>query len=134
MAGWSHRSSLNYNSSNFVSLCLLKDLISLSEPRSVQKANSYQLDPKTARKYVRSEVVVLAARGPRTWRTRTDPLGAAWALAEGYLKSAPELEARALFEPLLETAGEAMNRGASRKQIPISKTADWRWNTLGESS
>ena len=43
------------------------------------------MDPKTARKYVRSGVVVLAARGPRTWRTRTDPLGAASALAEGYL-------------------------------------------------
>ncbi|MEQ2006216.1 MAG: IS21 family transposase [Limisphaerales bacterium] len=72
------------------------------------------MDPKTARKYVKSGAVVLAARGPRTWRTRTDPLGAAWALAEGYLKSAPELEARALFEHLLETAGEAMAAGQLR--------------------
>ena len=37
------------------------------------------MDPKTARKYVRSGVVALAPRGPRTWRTRTDLLGAAWA-------------------------------------------------------
>lgn len=68
------------------------------------------MDPKTARKYVRSGVVVLAARGSRTWRTRTDPLGAAWALAEGYLRAAPELEARALFEHLLETAGRRLRR------------------------
>ena len=72
------------------------------------------MDPKTARKYVRSGVVRLPARGPRTWRTRTDPLGAAWALAVGYLKSAPELEARALFEHLLETAGEAIAAGQWR--------------------
>ena len=72
------------------------------------------MDPKTARKYVKSGAVVLAARGPRTWRTRTDPLGAAWALAEGYLRAAPELEARALFEHLLETAGEAIAAGQLR--------------------
>jgi hypothetical protein len=59
-------------------------------------------------------VVVLAARGPRTWRTRTDPLGAAWALAEGYLRAAPELEAQALFEHLLETAGAALLEGQLR--------------------
>lgn len=72
------------------------------------------MDPKTARKYVRSGAVVLAARGPRTWRTRTDPLGAAWARAEVYLRAAPELEARALFEHLLETAGEAIAAGQLR--------------------
>ena len=72
------------------------------------------MDPKTARKYVKSGVVMLAARGPRTWRTRTDPLGAAWARAEGYLRAAPELEARALFEHLLETAGEAIAAGQLR--------------------
>lgn len=72
------------------------------------------MDPKTARKYVKSGAVVLAARGPRTWRTRTDPLGAAWALAEGYLRAAPELEARALFEHLLETAGAAIQAGQLR--------------------
>ena len=72
------------------------------------------MDPKTARKYVKSGAVVLAARGSRTWRTRTDPLGAAWALAEGYLRAAPELEARALFEHLLETAGAALLEGQLR--------------------
>ena len=72
------------------------------------------MDPKTARKYVKSGVVALAACGPRTWRTRADPLGAAWALAEGYLRAAPELEARALFEHLLATAGEALLEGQLR--------------------
>ena len=72
------------------------------------------MDPKTARKYVKSGVVTLAARGPRTWRTRTDPLGAAWVRAEVYLRAAPELEATALFEHLLETAGEALLEGQFR--------------------
>ncbi len=72
------------------------------------------MDPKTARKYVKSGAVALAARGPRPWRTRTDPLNAAWARAEGYLRAAPELEATALFEHLLETAGDALKEGQLR--------------------
>ncbi|MEN9544062.1 MAG: hypothetical protein RLZZ598_895 [Pseudomonadota bacterium] len=72
------------------------------------------MDPKTARKYVKSGVVALAARGPRTWRTRTDPLGAAWARAEVYLRAAPELEATALFERLLWTEGDALKAGQLR--------------------
>jgi hypothetical protein len=72
------------------------------------------MDPKTARKYVKSGVGALAARGPRTWRTRPDPLGAVWERAEVYLRAAPELEATALFEHLLETAGETVQEGQLR--------------------
>ena len=75
------------------------------------------MDPKTARKYVKSGVVTLTPRGPRTWRTRTDPLGAAWARAEAYLRAAPELEAKALFERLLWTVsgGRKVRRVALEK-------------------
>jgi hypothetical protein len=38
----------------------------------------------------------------RDWRTRPDPLGAIWGKAEAFLAEAPELEAKALFEHLLE--------------------------------
>ena len=57
--------------------------------------------PKPARKYVRAGKERLAARGPRTWRTCPDPLAAVWPRAEEYLRAAPELEAKALFEHLL---------------------------------
>ena len=72
------------------------------------------MDPKTARKYVLSGVVGVAARRPRPWRTRPDPLGAAWVRAEGYLRAAPELEATALFEHLLATEGEVLLAGQLR--------------------
>lgn len=72
------------------------------------------MDLKTARKYVKLGVVALAARGPRTWRTRADPLGAAWGRAQEYLRAAPELEATALFERLLWTEGDALKEGQLR--------------------
>ena len=72
------------------------------------------MDRKTARKYVKSGMVRLSERGPRRWRTRTDPLGGVWARAEEYLRAAPELEATALFEHLLLTQGEALQAGQLR--------------------
>ena len=72
------------------------------------------MDRKTARKYVRAGGSQLAGRGPRSWRTRADPLGAVWPRAEEYLRAAPELEAKALFERLLWTDGEAMVEGQLR--------------------
>jgi len=59
------------------------------------------MDPKTARKYIR------AGRGPQemkaqpTWRTRVDPVEAIWVRAERMLVEAPELEAKMLFEHLM---------------------------------
>ncbi len=67
--------------------------------------------------------IQLTPRGPRTWRTRTDPLGAAWVRAEVYLRAAPELEATALFEHLLETAGEALLEG----QLPTFQRRVRQW-------
>ena len=72
------------------------------------------MDRKTARKYVRSGVVVLAPRGPRTWRTRADPLGAVWPRALEHLQAAPELEATALFEHLLGTPEGKLAEGQLR--------------------
>ena len=72
------------------------------------------MDPKTARKYVRAGKERLEARGPRTWRTCPDPLAAVWPRAEEYLRAAPELEAKALFEHLLESPGEALQEGQLR--------------------
>lgn len=59
------------------------------------------VDPKTARRYIR------AGKGPQemkpvhTWRTRTNPVEAIWPEAERMLAEAPELEAKMLFEHLI---------------------------------
>lgn len=72
------------------------------------------MDRKTARKYVGSGAVVVPVRGPRTWRTRADPLGAVWPRAVEHLRAAPELEAKVLFERLLELPGEPLKEGQLR--------------------
>jgi transposase len=72
------------------------------------------MDRKTARKYVLSGAERLAEREGRTWRTRADPLDGVWGRAEVYLKSAPELEATALFEHLLLTGGDTLQEGQLR--------------------
>ncbi len=58
------------------------------------------VDPKTARRYIR------AGKGPQdlkpqhTWRTRADPLAPIWPAAQRWLEETPELEAKMLFEHL----------------------------------
>lgn len=54
----------------------------------------------TARKYLEAQQPPEQLQGKHTWRTRPDPLEKVWPEAEGMLKEAPELEAKALFEHL----------------------------------
>ena len=72
------------------------------------------MDRKTARKYVKSGKEWLEEPGPRSWRTRADPLREVWHRAEEHLRAAPELEAKALFERLLMLHGERMQEGQLR--------------------
>lgn len=60
----------------------------------------------TARKYLRQGDPTVQKKQPHTWRTRVDPLEGIWGLAEAMLKDAPELEAKALFEHLLQACPE----------------------------
>lgn len=60
------------------------------------------VDRKTARKYVHTQAAPDEQQKPHIWRTRPDPLAPVWPLAEGMLRDAPELEAKALFEHFLE--------------------------------
>jgi len=43
-----------------------------------------------------------------TWRTREDPLVEIWPRAQALLEEAPDLEAKALFEPLGERSPQAL--------------------------
>jgi len=55
-----------------------------------------------ARKYLQEQKAPAELQAKHTWRTRLDPLEAVWPQAEAQLKEAPELEAKALFEYLVE--------------------------------
>ena len=56
----------------------------------------------TARKYLNDGKTPDELQVQHGWRTRKDPLEEVWGQAMAMLESAPELEARALFEHLLE--------------------------------
>jgi len=60
------------------------------------------LDPKTARKYLRAGKFPSQMRVEHTWRTRSDVFGRDWPEVTAMLEDAPELEAKALFEWLCE--------------------------------
>lgn len=60
------------------------------------------MDRKTARKYVRAGQLPSELRKPHTWRTREDPFAEDWPALVVMLETAPELEARTLFEHVSE--------------------------------
>ncbi|MCP5020718.1 MAG: hypothetical protein GY930_02980 [bacterium] len=65
------------------------------------------MNRKTAAKYVKLGKCPSDLKKERTWRTRPDPFKQVWPEIESRLNNAPELEARILFEDLMER-----NRGA----------------------
>lgn len=56
----------------------------------------------TASKYIKLGKLPSELKSPRTWRTRPDPFEEDWQEIAQRLRDAPELEAKALFEDLLE--------------------------------
>ena len=67
------------------------------------------MDRKTALKYVKRPELLSEPRPARDWRTRADPLAVIWREAEPRLRTAPELEAKALFEHLLLVCPEQVH-------------------------
>jgi len=60
------------------------------------------LDPKTARKYLKAGKLSSQMRVKHTWQTRLDPFDQHWGQCEGILDDAPELEGKFLFEWMCE--------------------------------
>jgi transposase len=77
----------------------------------------------TARKYLRQDNVMEQRPQPHSWRTRADPLERVWPQALAMLRQAPELEARALFFHLMESAPGAV----SEKQLRTFQRRVRRW-------
>ncbi len=69
---------------------------------------------KTASRYVKAGKLPSELREPRTWRTRTDPFEDIWDDIAARLAEAPELEAKILFEDLLERHPEQFDPGQLR--------------------
>ena len=69
---------------------------------------------KTAAKYLREGKLPSDLAQPRNWRTRADPFEEVWAEIAKRLADAPELEAKTLFEDLLERDPERFCAGQLR--------------------
>jgi len=73
------------------------------------------IDPKTGRKYLRSGQMPSQGRAKeRNWRTREDPFEEHWPEMEEKLQDAPGLEARALFEWLVDKYPDDYQEGQLR--------------------
>ena len=72
------------------------------------------VDPKTARKYLRAGVLPSEMRVEHTWRTRPDAFAEHWAETEEMLMAAPELEGKALFEWVCERYPDIYDEGQLR--------------------
>jgi hypothetical protein len=68
----------------------------------------------TARRYLEAGKLPSELTGPRSWRTRPDPFAEDWDSIARRLSEAPELEARVLFEDLMERRPGVYQEGQLR--------------------
>jgi hypothetical protein len=74
--------------------------LSKTEPSTEIAAAKAGMDPKTARKYLRSGKLPSEMRMDRNWRTREDPFNDVWEPMREQLSLNPGLEAKTLFATL----------------------------------
>ena len=79
-----------------------------------QAAMKADMDRKTARKYVEAGMLPSEMARPRDWRTRPDPFEEHWPELEERLRLTPELEAKTLFELLVEQHADRYDAGQLR--------------------
>ncbi len=82
------------------------------------------MDRKTARKYRDAGATPSQLKAPRTWRTRKDPFEGDWPKIQLMLEAAPELEAKTVFEHLLENSEVTYHPGQLRTLQ--RRVRDWR--------
>lgn len=93
-----------------------------SQEQAALKANIKSR--KTVAKYERLSQLPSELRQPRSYRTRTDPFSEDWPEVEQMLQTAPELEAKTLFEWLCERQPGKYQEGQVRTLQ--RRVADWR--------
>ena len=72
------------------------------------------MDRKTARKYIKNEKLPSELKKPRKWKTRVDPFEKDWPQIEEFLQNAPEIEAKTVFEFLIEEEEDRYEPGQLR--------------------
>lgn len=72
------------------------------------------MDRKTARKYLKAGKLPSEMKEPRRWRTREDPFEEHWLEVEAMLEAEPGLEAKTLFEALVERYPDRYEEGQLR--------------------
>ena len=82
------------------------------------------MNRKTASKYIRKRQLPSNMPQARDWRTREDPLDLIWDKARAFLKDAPELEAKSLFEHLLDQNPDQID--PSHLRTFQRRVKDWR--------
>lgn len=82
------------------------------------------MDPKTARRYLRAGCGPQELKAKHDWRTRADPVEKIWPQAERMLEDAPELEAKMLFEHLM--AEDAVPVAGRALRTFQRRVAHWR--------
>ena len=92
---------------------VLRKVDAQTQNRSVS-ARKAGIDHKTARRYRVHPQASPGPRCPHAWRTWPDLLASAWPRAEAILVDAPELEAKALLEPLMEAQERGLSAGHVR--------------------
>lgn len=70
------------------------------EKTQIIAAEKSGMDPKTARKYIRSKKLPSQLKEPRIWRTREDHFKEVWAEVKVLLENNPGLDAKTLFQYL----------------------------------
>jgi len=80
----------------------------------------------TASKYIKEGKLPSELKSVRTWRTREDPFADHWPEVERRLKEAPELEAKALFEDLMDRYPDRYEPG----QVRTFQRRVKQWRTL----
>lgn len=97
----------------------------LSRGKSLETASLRSgMHRNTGRKYREGGKLPSELKKPRTWRTRADPFEEDWPEVKARLEDAPELEAKALFEHLLEEAPGRYEPGQLRTFQ--RRVCDWR--------
>lgn len=77
--------------------------MSKTEPTQQLAADKAGMDPKTARKYLRSGELPSEAKTERSWRTRLDPFEPVWAEIREQIGANPGLEAKTIFAALQQS-------------------------------
>lgn len=82
------------------------------------------MDRKTAAKYINQSILPSETIKDRIWKTHNDKLESIWAKAEEFLNVSPEIEAKALFEHLLENYPDKIM--ASQLRTFQRRVKQWR--------